>query len=120
MMRQAISPRLAMSSFRIIGTSHPEHAEARLLDRGVECSGEAEGQNLPCPGGMNDAIVPESRGSIERVALLLEPVENRLLEAGLLICTPPLSSALTRLAPHAPQSAVPPRPAQHGDTAARP
>src|SRR3546814_14201108 len=106
MMRQAISPRLAMSSFRIIGTSHPEHAEARLLDRGVECSGEAEGQNLPCPGGMNDAIVPESRGSIERVALLLEPVEYRLLEGGLLLGTPRLAATLQRLAPPGPQYAA--------------
>src|SRR3954453_8952380 len=68
--------------------SHPEHAEACLLDLGVERGGQAERQHLACPGRIDDAVIPEPCRGIERMAFMLVLHQVRLLEFRLLLGAP--------------------------------
>src|SRR5258708_13186741 len=78
-MRQTISPRLATSIRRIIG-SHPEHAEAGgsgfLGARQREC----QSQNSAGVERVDDAVIPQPRRGVVRVSLPLELLSNGRLE----------------------------------------
>src|SRR3954454_6574623 len=69
-MRSAISPRLAISSFRIMRSSHPEDAEAAAsLDRPGVRGGERDAQRGAGVAGVEQAVVVEPRGDEEGVRL---------------------------------------------------
>src|SRR6185369_3336239 len=99
--RRAISPRLATSSRRIIGgapqsrstassshptassshptasSSHPEHAEVGgALDWCAVDRGQADAQDGASVAGVDDTVVVEPAGQIERVRLLLYLVRD--------------------------------------------
>ena len=77
--RQAISPRLAIRSRRIITTpSHPPDAVAGLRDRGVRGHRERHAQHPPCLERVDDAVVPEPGGRVVRRALVLVLLADRL------------------------------------------
>src|SRR5438477_5841991 len=100
--RQAISPLLAMRIFENIAPSaplHPEHAEARLLDRRVEAGGQGEAEHHARLGGIDDAVIPEPRAGIVGMALRLVLRQERRLECGLLLSAPVLTPRLERVAP---------------------
>src|SRR5439155_332072 len=82
-MRTAISPRLAIRS-RVMGRdgtgSHPEHAEARRLDRGVQAGRQGQPQNAPGLPRVEDAVVPQPPRRIIRTPLALVALQDRLLE----------------------------------------
>ena len=60
---------------------HPEHAEARsFVDRGVEAGGKGEAEDVSGLDGVDDAVVPQSRGGVPRVTLRFVVVADRLLE----------------------------------------
>ena len=60
--------------------SHPEHAEARLRDRGVERRVEAHREDAAGVERVDDAVVPESGGGEVRRAFALVGLEDRRLE----------------------------------------
>src|SRR5947209_19262936 len=72
-MRAAISPRLATSSLRITGASHPEDAEAAasLDGRGVR-GGQRDAQRRAGVAGVEQAVVVEPGGDEEGVRLGLD------------------------------------------------
>src|SRR6476646_3834663 len=84
MIRHAISPRLAINSLskrRTSVTSHPEDAEARGLGwRRIEPGGKREAQHHARIGGVDDAVVPQPRGGVIWVSLLLVLLADRRLE----------------------------------------
>src|SRR5262245_58343489 len=84
MIRQAISPRLAISSFskgRPVDTSHPEDAEAgRLGRRRIEAGGEREAEHRAGVRGVDHAVVPQARGGVIGMALLFVLLADRRLE----------------------------------------
>src|SRR5262245_4151668 len=93
MTRQAISPRLAIRSVRkrryilLFIASHPEQAEFRRFDRRIGRYGQPKPEHEPRIGGIDHAVVPQSRGGIIGVALLLilradRPAEFFLLFSG--------------------------------------
>ena len=65
--------------------SHPEEAEARLGQRGARDDVEREAEQVAGVGGVDDAVVPQARGRVVRVALLLVLRADRRLELGLLL-----------------------------------
>src|SRR5580698_11307698 len=79
-MRQAISPRLAISSVRNMRPSHAEHAEARWFDRGVQGGGQRKPQYAPRVDRIDDAVVPKSRGGVVGIALPFVLCADRGLE----------------------------------------
>src|SRR5262245_22921550 len=84
MIRQAISPRLAINSLskgRPVDTSHPEDAEAgRLGRRRVEAGREREAEHRAGVGRVDHAVVPQPRGGVIGMALLLVLLADRRLE----------------------------------------
>src|SRR5438093_9784498 len=60
--------------------SHPEDAELRVRDGGVERGFEADRQDAPGVKWIDDAVVPESGGGEVGRALALVGVEDRRLE----------------------------------------
>src|SRR5277367_2349121 len=86
-MRQAISPRLAISSVRNMRPSHAEHAEARWFDRGVQGSGQREAQHAPLVDRIDDAVVPKSRGGVVGIALAFVLRADRRFERFVLFRT---------------------------------
>src|SRR4029450_8847542 len=74
MIRQAISPRLAINSLskgRPVDTSHPEDTEpGRLGRRRVETGGEREAEHRAGLRGIDHAVVPQPRGGVIGMALL--------------------------------------------------
>src|SRR5919107_1422857 len=105
MMRQAISPRLAMRtegrlSFTIaLFPLHSEDAEAGLRHRRVERCRKRQSQDTSRLGGQDDPVVPESGCGIIGAALLLIPVSNRRLESFFLFSAPALPLRLQIVAP---------------------
>src|ERR1700739_956236 len=80
MIRQAISPRLAIRRLWIIAL-HPEHAERWAFgDGGVEAGGEAEPQHVAGLDGIDDAVVPQVRGGVPWAAFVLIFLADRSLE----------------------------------------
>src|SRR5512143_1215246 len=69
MTRQAISPRFAIRIFSNMGSSHPEDAEARLGDRGVQGGGEGEPEHPARLGRVHDPVVPQPGGRVVGVTL---------------------------------------------------
>src|SRR5687768_8817972 len=60
---------------------HPEHAERRAFgDGGIEAGGEGEAEHVAGLRGVDDAVVPQPRGGVPRIALRLIIVAHRLLE----------------------------------------
>ena len=60
---------------------HPEHAELRPFGNGgVQRRGEGDPQHVAGLRGIDDAIVPQPRGRVIRVALLLVFGADRRLE----------------------------------------
>src|SRR5215472_17331770 len=49
--------------------SHPEDAEARRRQRRVCGGGDAEGEHRARVGRIDDAVIPQARGGIVRIAL---------------------------------------------------
>ena len=109
--RQAISPRLAISSFVNIGSEfrassratvalHAEHAESRVRDRRVQRGGERQGEHLAAPCGVNDAVIPQPGARVERVSLVLKPFDDGAPERRLFLARPGLSPALDAVALH--------------------
>src|SRR3954464_369675 len=86
MTRQAISPRLAISSvpkrryILLVIASHPEQAELRRLDRRVRRGRQAEPKHQPRVGGIDHAVVPQPRGGVIGIALLLVLRPDRIAE----------------------------------------
>src|SRR5882757_1408830 len=84
MIRHAISPRLAIRSLskrRVRDTSHPEDAEARRLGcRRIQRSRERKAQHGARIGRIDDAVVPNPRARVVRMALLFVLRADRRLE----------------------------------------
>src|SRR4051794_13216382 len=106
MTRQAISPRLAISSVRkrryilLFIASHPEQAELRRFDRRIGRSRKAKTKHQPGIGGIDHAIVPEARGGVKGIALLFVLGADRLAEFLLLLGRPALALGLDAVAAH--------------------
>src|SRR5690606_9395563 len=122
MTRQAISPRLAMRirSNTASPPLHPEHAEAGFPDRRVQRDGERQRQHVARLDRVDDAVVPEPRRGVERVALVLELVDDGLLEGGLVLGADGAAAALDALAAHRGQHARRLLAAHHRDAAVGP
>src|SRR4029453_4797077 len=84
MIRQAISPRLAINTLskgRPVDTSHPEDAEpGRLGGRRVEPGSERKGAHGAGVHGIDHAVVPQARGGVIGMALLFVLLADRRLE----------------------------------------
>src|SRR6478672_5711697 len=65
---------------RLVVISHAEHAEARLLPGCVVGGGERQAQHAARVGRVDHAVVPEPRGGVVGVALLLVLLADRALE----------------------------------------
>src|SRR5688572_4484104 len=76
--------------------SHAEHAEARFLVGRVASRGQREPEHPARIGRIDDAVVPEARGGVVRVALALVLLADRGLERLLFVLRP---RALLRLDP---------------------
>ena len=59
---------------------HPEHAESGVGDGGVEAGGEREGQHAPRVCGGDDAVVPQPRRGVIRIAFVFVFLADRRLE----------------------------------------
>src|SRR5690606_33833381 len=81
-------------------TSHPEHAEPRLVDRRVETGRQAEGQNAARLLRCDDAIIPQARRRVVGVTLALELLEDGRFELRLLLDAPRLPFGLDIVPPH--------------------
>src|SRR5262245_13276793 len=75
----------------IAATSHPPDPEARLLDRRVEGRRQCPRQHHPRLVRRDDAIVPEPRGRVVGIALVLVFLPDRRLEGRLLFRAPALA-----------------------------
>src|SRR5208283_3301803 len=63
-----------------VAASHPEHAEARCLDRRIEGCGDAKTQHHAGLGRIDDAVIPNPRARIIGMRLALESLADRRLE----------------------------------------
>src|SRR5690606_23106119 len=105
-MRQAISPRLAIRSVSNTGVSlHSEHAKARVFDGCVARRGQAQPEHATRVGGLDDAVVPQARGGVVGMALVLVLVADGRLEGFLVLGAPLAALALDALAAHRGQHA---------------
>src|SRR5437667_11038327 len=52
-------------------TLHPENAEPGFFDRRIERRGEGEAEKAPRLGRIDDAVVPQPRARVVRMALAL-------------------------------------------------
>src|SRR5215217_2554003 len=94
MMRQAISPRLAIRTLLIIA-SHPEDAVRRFA--GISAAGggaQRQSEHLACIGRVDHAVVPKSRTGIGRVALRLVLPPDVIAETALVFLGPGLAATL--------------------------
>src|SRR4051794_888019 len=85
--------------------SHPEHAELRRRDRGVEGGGDAEPQRHTGIGRIDDAIIPQPGAGVIGMALVLVLVADRSLEGFFVLRTPALALSLHAIAAHLGQHA---------------
>src|ERR1700741_4012704 len=89
--RTAISPRLAIRTVWNM-RSHPEDAVADGFERRVAGGGQGEPEHRAGVGRVDHAVVPEPRGGVVRVALVLVLGADRVLEP-LLVGRRPLVAA---------------------------
>src|SRR5262245_58423979 len=120
MIRQAISPRLAISSLwkrRADDTSHPENAEAGGLGRRrVHPSRERKPQYGAGVGRVDDTVVPDARGRVVGVPLLFVLLADRRLERRVLGRAPGAALGLGRFLAQEPQHTRCLLAAHHRDT----
>src|SRR4051794_35875471 len=98
MMRQAISPRLAINTLLIIA-SHPEDAVRRFA--GIGATGgcpQGEREYVARIGRVDHAVVPQSRTGVRRVALRLVLRANVVAETALVVLGPRFATPLQPLA----------------------
>src|SRR5688572_11522488 len=80
---------------------HAEHAETRaILDRCVETGGYGEAQHAASVGGIDDAVVPQARRGVVRVALRFVLLPDRRLEGVFVLGRPCLASSFEAVAFH--------------------
>src|SRR3954447_19796832 len=80
--------------------SHPEHAELRRRDRGVEGGGDAKPQGHAGIGGIDNPIVPQPGAGVIGMALVLVLVADRRLEGFFILGTPALALSFHAVAAH--------------------
>src|SRR5579884_1499886 len=98
-MRQAISPRLAMRILENKGL-HPEHAESRRLHRRVQRGGDAEAQDHARISGIDDAVIPKPCAGIIGMALMLELLADWRLHRLFVFWRPAFARGFDIVAPH--------------------
>src|ERR1700731_133722 len=92
--RTAISPRFATITVSNMSSLHPKDAVGRLAEGSVRTRAQCQGQNGARVEGIDDAVVPEPRGGIVRVALGLVALANGSAEGLLLLRTPLFAASL--------------------------
>src|SRR4029453_4237769 len=80
--------------------SHPEHAEALLLDRRIERRRYRQPEDAARIGRIDDAVVPEACAGIVRIALTLVLIADRRLERLLVFLAPGFARGLEATAAH--------------------
>ena len=65
---------------RAAAPPHPEYAEARVFDRGVERGRQRQAQHAARVGRGDDAVVPQARGGVVRMAFALVLLADGRLE----------------------------------------
>ena len=53
----------------VLPLSHSEDAMVRILDRRIRCDGKAQTDCVAGRRGLNDAVVPQPSGGVERMSL---------------------------------------------------
>src|SRR5215469_14134581 len=81
---RTIGPCRSTRSVSNVMRSHPEDAEARRRQRRVRGRGDAEGEHRARVGRIDDAVIPQPRGGIVRIAFCLVFVKDRTGELVLL------------------------------------
>src|SRR3990167_980005 len=77
---------------------HAEQAEAAFAEGGVEAGGKGEAEDAAGVGGVDDAVIPEARRGVVRVAFGLVEIADRLFEGLLLLGAPGAALALDAFA----------------------
>src|SRR5260221_4341335 len=80
--------------------SHAEDAKTRLLGRCIHGRGERHAQHAAGVGRVYDPVIPEARGGVVRMALLLVLLADRALERLLLVLRPLPALRLDAIAAH--------------------
>src|SRR5512132_1046755 len=78
------SGRVSITTLLIV-TSHPEHAEGRLLHRRVQRGGEPEAEHHAGVGRIDDAVVPQASAGVVGMSLRLVLRADGSLERLLLL-----------------------------------
>src|SRR5215510_2625604 len=100
--------------------SHAEDAEARLGYGLFEAERETQRETAARVDGIDDAVVPEPRGGVVRIALFFVLLADRRLECGLFLGAPRAALALDGVAAHGGQHVGGLLAADHRDARVRP
>src|SRR5690606_9638150 len=98
--RSSISLRIHGSLMRLL--LHPEHAVARrrcMAREAVHGGSQRQPEHAARVGGIDDAVIPQPRGSVVGMALALVLLEDRLLEPFLFLGRPLLAARGGAVAP---------------------
>src|SRR6476469_7229787 len=98
--RRAVLPRCVCSWSWLTFESHTEDAEARLRDGLFERQREPQRETAARVDRIDDAIVPQPRGGVVRIALLLVLRADRRLEGSLFLGAPCAALGLDRVTAH--------------------
>src|SRR4029077_1066919 len=95
-------------------------AESRLLDRCIQGCRNCEAEHAPCIDRIDDAVVPEARRRVVRMALALVLLADRRLERVFLFLRPGLAGCLDAVAAHGREHTRGLLAAHHADARVRP